>query len=199
MKHQILTTAIAFALASTMAYAHHPAEDNENMPEGTWDMIDENVADTPHADMTFDDMGGAMESNAEAGAQASQAMQENMGNDAYMEAQQSAGADAAMEAHEGLGDGAYMEAQAGAEASQESRAEMGADAFMQANEDHGESASEAARQFAGSTANEDSGDMGDVRRYQLERHTGDDDAAEQATGTIETIGLMDDVVNALAD
>lgn len=54
MKRIILSTSILF-MASTSAFAHHPAEDIVD-PE-IYAMIDENVADTPHADLTFDDMG----------------------------------------------------------------------------------------------------------------------------------------------
>ena len=56
MKKSILTTAFIVSLASTSAFAHHPAADIVD-PE-IYAMIDENVADTPHADLTFDDMGG---------------------------------------------------------------------------------------------------------------------------------------------
>ena len=55
MKKILLTTAITMAIGSTAAFAHHPAEDIVD-PE-IYAMIDENVADTPHADLTFDDMG----------------------------------------------------------------------------------------------------------------------------------------------
>ena len=56
MKKSFLTTAFIVSLASTSAFAHHPAADIVD-PE-IYAMIDENVADTPHADLTFDDMGG---------------------------------------------------------------------------------------------------------------------------------------------
>ena len=49
------TTAIVMALTATGVYAHHPAADMVD-PE-TYAMIDENVADTPHADLVLDDMG----------------------------------------------------------------------------------------------------------------------------------------------
>ena len=55
MKMKLLTTAIAIAFASTGAFAHHPAADI--VPPEIYEMIDENVSDTPHADMVFDDMG----------------------------------------------------------------------------------------------------------------------------------------------
>ncbi len=55
MKRSIMTTALFLSLASNAGFAHHPAEDMVD-PE-IYAMIDENVADTPHADMVFDDMG----------------------------------------------------------------------------------------------------------------------------------------------
>ena len=64
MKKTLLTTAMFMSLASTAAFAHHPAADRVD-PE-IYAMIDENVSDTPHADMTFDDMGGAMEAASSA-------------------------------------------------------------------------------------------------------------------------------------
>ena len=56
MKKLLLTTSFFVSLASASAFAHHPAADIVD-PE-IYAMIDENVADTPHADLTFDDMGG---------------------------------------------------------------------------------------------------------------------------------------------
>lgn len=64
MKKTILTTSFLMALASTSAFSHHPAADIVD-PE-IYAMIDENVSDTPHADMTFDDMGGEMEASRSA-------------------------------------------------------------------------------------------------------------------------------------
>lgn len=55
MKKSLLTTAFIMSMASASAFAHHPAADIVD-PE-IYAMIDENVADTPHADLTFDDMG----------------------------------------------------------------------------------------------------------------------------------------------
>ena len=55
MNKLLLSTAIVMAMASTAAFAHHPAADIVD-PE-VYEMIDENVSDV-HADMTFDDMGG---------------------------------------------------------------------------------------------------------------------------------------------
>ncbi len=64
MKKTLLTTALFLSMAGTSVHAHHPAADIVD-PE-IYAMIDENVADTPHADLTFDDMGSSMESAADA-------------------------------------------------------------------------------------------------------------------------------------
>ena len=64
MKKSVLTGALFMSLAATSAFAHHPAADIVD-PE-IYAMIDENVADTPHADLTFDDMGSAMDAASEA-------------------------------------------------------------------------------------------------------------------------------------
>ena len=58
IKKSVLMSSLVFAFASSTAFAHHPAADIVD-PE-IYAMIDENVADTPHADLTFDDMGGGM-------------------------------------------------------------------------------------------------------------------------------------------
>ena len=55
MKKSLLTATIFMALASTSAFAHHPAADI--VDPDIYARIDENVSDTPHADMVFDDMG----------------------------------------------------------------------------------------------------------------------------------------------
>jgi len=73
MKTTLLTTTFLASLISTAAFAHHPAADNVD-PE-IYAMIDENVSDTPHADLTFDDMGGAME-DAGSAAEAAEASEE---------------------------------------------------------------------------------------------------------------------------
>jgi len=52
------TTAIFLAMTATSVFAHHPAADI--VDADTYEMIDANVADTPHADMVLDDMGSAM-------------------------------------------------------------------------------------------------------------------------------------------
>ncbi len=56
MKTVLKAAAIASLFASASAFAHHPASDVVD-PE-TFEMIDENVGDTPHADADMDDMGG---------------------------------------------------------------------------------------------------------------------------------------------
>ena len=55
MKTVLKVAAITSLFASVSAFAHHPAADIVD-PE-TFEMIDENVADTPHADMDVNDMG----------------------------------------------------------------------------------------------------------------------------------------------
>lgn len=55
MKLQLLTTAIIMTFVSPVTFAHHPAADIVD-PE-IYAMIDENVSDTPHADLVFDEMG----------------------------------------------------------------------------------------------------------------------------------------------
>ena len=57
MKKVILIFAIAITFCGTYVFAHHPAEDT--VDQEIWDMIDENVSDSPHADLFLDDMGGA--------------------------------------------------------------------------------------------------------------------------------------------
>jgi hypothetical protein len=64
MKKAVLTSALFMALSGTTAFAHHPAADI--VDPDIYAMIDENVADTPHADLTFDDMGAAMDTAASA-------------------------------------------------------------------------------------------------------------------------------------
>lgn len=50
--------ALVLFFASTNLYAHHPAADI--VDEDIYAQIDSMVADTPHADLTFDEMGGGM-------------------------------------------------------------------------------------------------------------------------------------------
>jgi hypothetical protein len=59
MKKSVLISTLICAVSSASAFAHHPAADIVD-PE-IYAMIDENVADTPHADLTFDDMGSSVD------------------------------------------------------------------------------------------------------------------------------------------
>ena len=58
MQQIVKAAALSLVLSATPVFAHHPAQDI--VDEETWAMIDALVADTPHADMTFDDMGRGM-------------------------------------------------------------------------------------------------------------------------------------------
>ena len=51
-------SALALAIVTTNVSAHHPAADI--VDEDIYAMIDSMVDDTPHATMTFDEMGGGM-------------------------------------------------------------------------------------------------------------------------------------------
>ena len=76
MKMFTYTTAIFMAMTTaSTAFAHHPAADIVD-PE-IYEMIDENVADTPHADMVFDDMGSAMGSVTGSSAMDQAAMEQS--------------------------------------------------------------------------------------------------------------------------
>jgi hypothetical protein len=55
MKNVLQIAVLTSFLASFSAFAHHPAEDI--VDEDIYEMIDENVADTPHADLDFTSMG----------------------------------------------------------------------------------------------------------------------------------------------
>jgi len=55
MKSIVKAALITSLFASFSAFAHHPAEDI--VDEDPYEMIDENVADTPHADLDFSSMG----------------------------------------------------------------------------------------------------------------------------------------------
>ena len=61
MKKLLLAVVVSMAVASLPAFAHHPAEDNENMDDETWESIDENLeeVESPHLDLTFDDVMGS--------------------------------------------------------------------------------------------------------------------------------------------
>lgn len=56
MKTVIKAAVVASLFTSAAAFAHHPAADMVD-PE-IYENIDENVAETPHADLVLDDMGG---------------------------------------------------------------------------------------------------------------------------------------------
>ena len=58
MRKLLRTTALATLLSAPAVFAHHPAADIVD-PE-IYAMIDSMVADTPHADLVFTDMGGGM-------------------------------------------------------------------------------------------------------------------------------------------
>lgn len=58
MKKLTRLTALLLVLGVGPVYAHHPAADI--VDEEIYAMIDALVADTPHAEMTFDEMGGGM-------------------------------------------------------------------------------------------------------------------------------------------
>lgn len=55
MKKALQVAVFASMLTSISAFAHHPAEDI--VDPDIYEMIDLNVADTPHADLDFTDMG----------------------------------------------------------------------------------------------------------------------------------------------
>jgi len=57
MRKLLQTGLYSLAIISMSAFAHHPAADI--VDEEIYAMIDEMVSDTPHADMTFDSMGGS--------------------------------------------------------------------------------------------------------------------------------------------
>jgi hypothetical protein len=86
------TTAIFLAMTATSVFAHHPAADMVDAE--TYEMIDANVADTPHADMVLGDMGSAMGS-AVGSSSMDQAALEQSGPVAAMDG---VDVDAAMEA-----------------------------------------------------------------------------------------------------
>jgi hypothetical protein len=55
MKKALQVAVLASMLTSFSAFAHHPAEDI--VDPDIYEMIDDNVADTPHADLDFSSMG----------------------------------------------------------------------------------------------------------------------------------------------
>jgi hypothetical protein len=58
MKKTLITLAAISLFSSFQVLAHHPAADI--VDEEIYENIDSMVADTPHADMTFDEMGGGL-------------------------------------------------------------------------------------------------------------------------------------------
>jgi hypothetical protein len=94
MKNSILTVTLITLFSTSAAYAHHPAEDR--VDPDIYAMIDANVADTPHADLTFDDMGSTMESAVDAmeaaGTEAARGQMEGM-MESVAEAVEAAGAE----------------------------------------------------------------------------------------------------------
>ena len=59
MKRLFLLTITVLAICAVPVIAHHAAEGI--VDEEIYAMIDQMVADTPHADLTFDSMGGMTE------------------------------------------------------------------------------------------------------------------------------------------
>jgi hypothetical protein len=55
MKSILQVAVLTSLLASFSAFAHHPAADI--VDEDIYEMIDDNVLDTPHADLDFSSMG----------------------------------------------------------------------------------------------------------------------------------------------
>ncbi len=58
MKKFLICVVASIAIASFPAFSHHAAEGM--VDEDVYDMIDSLIADTPHADMTIDDLGTGM-------------------------------------------------------------------------------------------------------------------------------------------
>jgi len=59
MKILTYTTAILMTMTATGAFAHHPAA--EVVDAETYEMIEANVAESPHDDLVMDEMGSSME------------------------------------------------------------------------------------------------------------------------------------------
>ena len=80
MKNLFKLSALTLFVATTSAYAHHPAEDMID-PE-VYDMIEENISDV-HLSMTFDDMGGNSGDvdTASGGSDETGSMSADMGSD----------------------------------------------------------------------------------------------------------------------
>jgi len=58
MRRLVTVTGLVCLMAFGVAYGHHAAEGIVDAE--VWEMIDALVADTPHATMTLDDLGGGM-------------------------------------------------------------------------------------------------------------------------------------------
>jgi hypothetical protein len=58
MRKLVTVAGLVCVMAVGVAYGHHAAEGIVDAE--VWDMIDALVADTPHATMTLDDLGGGM-------------------------------------------------------------------------------------------------------------------------------------------
>ena len=58
MRKFLKSSALVLAMGSANVFAHHPAADIVDAE--VYERIDSMVSDTPHATMTFDEMGGGM-------------------------------------------------------------------------------------------------------------------------------------------
>ncbi len=58
MRNLLIATVLCLALFSAPAFSHHAAEGI--VDEEIYEMIDVMVADTPHGELTLDDLGGGM-------------------------------------------------------------------------------------------------------------------------------------------
>lgn len=74
MNKLTLTGAVFMAMAATSVFAHHPAA--LIVDETTYTMIEDNLeaADSPHLDMTFEDMGSVTATGSSDMVQAERAM-----------------------------------------------------------------------------------------------------------------------------
>ena len=112
MKKLLLAVVVSMAVASLPAFAHHPAEDNENMDDETWESIDENLeeVESPHLDLTFDDvMGSSDETGSDDGTAQTESGDSDDAMDREMDGDQTSsgdenGAEDAGEDNDGLGE-----------------------------------------------------------------------------------------------
>ena len=158
MKKSVLISTLICAVGSASAFAHHPAADRVD-PE-IYAMIDENVSDTPHADLTFDDMGSHAEQ-----------------------------LDAVVEA------AAQRSEQANMERGEMARGEMAQGEMAQGEMAQGEMAQgemTRSREMSGLTS------ANEIRALAAER-AASAEMAHTADEMLDTIGLMDSVVNQLAE